>query len=213
MSNQFEPYNNEGKNSEFSAWEYQSTKLEDQPEMTQEETLLKECDLLKKEAFEKGYAEGMQQAKSEIDAKTTELSKWVDFIQNPVKLVDDQLIQEIIQTMIWLCKHCIGVDLSANPEQLRALFNEIKDELPSLSSNKVLTMNPIDVEWIVTQIDKKDLPGLHEILVADPSLGRGDFYLKSEHSDLDGRLQTRLSTLFTKYINKDSLVLFTQAQD
>ena len=213
MSNQFEPYNNEGKNSEFSAWEYQNHKADEPPESTPEELFIKECELLKKEAIEKGYAEGLQQATAEIEATKAEFSKWIELLQNPIQLLDDQLIQEMIQTMIWLSKHCIGVELSVNPEKLREFFNLIKEELSSLLSNRVLSMNPTDIEWIVTQIDEKEIPGLHEVLAADPSLSRGDFYLKSEHSELDGRLQTRLSSLFAKYIHKDSLVSPTQAQD
>ncbi|MCL9689189.1 flagellar assembly protein FliH [Legionella sp. EUR-108] len=213
MPNEFEPYKNEGKNSEFSVWEYQGTKGEEQPTTNPEEELTIECDRLRREAMETGYAEGMQQAQADIDALKAELVKWLDVLKTPIQLLDDQLIQEVIQTMIWLSQHCIGIELSANPEKLQDLFREIKGELPSLRGNKAFAMHPLDVDWIRAEIDEKEIPGLHEALVADPSLSRGDFYLKGEHNELDGRIQTRFTTLFAKYIDKVSPLAPTKSPD
>ncbi|BCA95806.1 flagellar assembly protein FliH [Legionella antarctica] len=202
MSNEFEPYKNDGKNSEFSVWECRSAKGEELPTINPEEEFINECSRLRQEAMEKGYAEGIQQAQADIDALKTELVKWIELLQKPIQLMDDQLIQEVVQTMIWLSQHCIGIELSVNPEKLCDLFQEIKGELPSLRGNKLLAMHPLDVDWIKTEMDEKEIPGLHESLVADPSLSRGDFYLKGDHTELDGRIQTRFTTLFAKYIAK-----------
>lgn len=206
MSQEFEPYSNEVRKSEFSAWKYQTAKEENpEPEINLEEELLKEQERLRQEAREQGYSEGLLRGQAEINAQKAELMKWIELMLKPVQLIDEQLIQEIIQTMVLLCQQCIGIELSVNPEQLGSLINEIKDELPSLQGNKVFAMHPLDVSWIKDHIDEKEIPGLYQALVADPSLSRGDFYLKDEHSELDGRIQNRLTTLLAKYINKDTL--------
>lgn len=213
MSNEFEPFRNEGKQSEFSVWEYQSPENPEVPEISAEELFLNECERLKQEAFEKGYADGLQQGQAEILAQRELWTQWIEVLLKPVQLLDEQLIQEVIQTIMYLGEACIGVELSVNPEKLRTLINEIKGELPSLRGNKVFAMHPLDVDWIKTQMDEKEIPGLHQTLVADPSLNRGDFYLKDEHSELDGRLQTRFATLFAKYINKEQHLSFNEPQD
>lgn len=213
MSNEFEPYKTEGKTSEFSIWELQTTKQEEQAEIDPQEELMHQVELLKQEAIQKGYAEGMQQAHEEINATKMELLKWIDVVKNPIQLLDEQLVQEIIQTMIWISQYCIGVELSVNPDKLQALLNEVKGELPSLKGNKNFAMHPLDVDWVRATIDEKEIPGLHEALVADSSLNRGDFYLKGDHNELDGRIQTRLITLFAKYITKDSMILSEQSRD
>ncbi len=214
MSQEFEPYNNEVKKSEFSAWKYQITKEEEpEPEINLEEELFKERERLRQEARDQGYAEGLLQGQAEINAQKVELMKWIELMLKPVQLIDEQLIQEMIQTIIWLCQHCIGIELSVNPEKLGSLINEIKGELPSLQGNKVFAMHPSDVDWIKAKIDEKEMPGLHQALVADPSLSRGDFYLKDEHSELDGRIQNRFATLLAKYINKDTLLSPTQSRN
>ncbi|KTD41523.1 flagellar assembly protein FliH [Legionella parisiensis] len=205
MSNEFEPYlKKKENNSEFSTWEYESIiNNEAKVEINEEERFLAECERLKQEAREKGYAEGMQQAQVEINEKRKKFVYWLDLLQKPVKLVDEQVTQEIIQTIIWLTQHCIGVELSVNPHKLNDLINALKSELPSLQTYKVLAMHPEDVNWVKTEFGEKEIPGLQEILVADPLLNRGDFYLKGEYSELDGRVYTRLSTLFTKYVTHD----------
>lgn len=216
MPNQFEPYNKkQSSDHDFSVWEYQAAKDTDNAVVVDEkEAFLAECDALRKDAVKNGYEQGMQQAQAELDAKKKEFARWFDLLQHPVKLLDDHLTQEIIQTVLWLSQHCIAVELSVNPEKLRDLFNEIKKELPFLNNQHILAMHPLDVAWVQAEIGETEIPGLQEILTADPALNRGDFYLKSEHSELDGRIYTRFATLFAKYITKDNLLLPpTQAQD
>jgi flagellar assembly protein FliH len=213
MTEEFEPYQKK-EEAEFSVWEYKKTASAPEPILVnEEEELLKECERLRQEAFNQGYEEGLAQAKEEINNKMNELVQWGNLLKNPILLIDDKLSQEIIQTVIWLSSHCIGVELSVNPSKLRELFLHIKEELPSLQGNKLFAMHPDDIEWIKTEVGVSEIPGLHDILVADASLGRGDFYLKSEHSELDGRIKTRLITLFSRYINKDNLINPIESQE
>ena len=204
MSNEFEPYlKKKGNNQGFSVWEYESIiDKEAQVEINEEERFLAE-----------GYAEGMQRAQAEITEKRQQFVRWFDILKNPVKLLDEQVTQEIIQTIIWLSQHCIGVELSVHPDKLKNLFDSIKSELPSLKAYKVLAMHPEDVNWVQSEFNEKGIDGLQEILVADPSLSRGDFYLKGEYSELDGRIYTRLTTLFAKHITQDNLITPMKDQD
>ncbi|MDR3441426.1 MAG: flagellar assembly protein FliH [Legionella sp.] len=215
MSNKFEPYNlKPDKNNEFSTWEYQAAKEQEEVVVVDEKAeFLAECERLRQDAVKKGYEQGQQHALTELNEKRKELAAWLDLIQNPVKLLDEHLIQDVIQTITWLSQHCISVELSVNPEKLRDLLNEIKTELPSLTNHRHLAMNPLDVAWVQAEFGENEIPGLHQILVADPALNRGDFYLKGEHSELDGRMHTRFSTLFAKYLTKDNLIVPIQVQD
>jgi flagellar assembly protein FliH len=213
MSEEFEPFKKKEETG-FSVWEFKKTPTESEaPEVNVEEDNSKELELLRLEARKKGYEEGFEQAQEEIENRKKELLKWGKLLTKPVQLIDDKLTQEMIQTVIWLCTHCIGVELSVHPNKLRELLKHVKDLLPSLQGDKIFAMHPDDIEWIRAEIGVSEIPGLHDLLIADPSLSRGDFYLKSEHSELDGRVQTRLITLFSKYINKDNLITPIESQD
>lgn len=214
MPNNFEPYpKNNDTTVVFRDWEYQSVKNKDEKiEINEQDILIAECDRIKKEAFEEGYAQGMQQAHTEINEKRNQLAHWLDVLKNPITLLDHQLSQEIIETIIHLSQHCIGIELTINSDKLNDLLHAIKGELPSLSTQKVLAMHPLDVDWIKKEISEKELPGLHDLLVEDPLLNRGDFYVQGEYSELDGRLSTRIATLFAQYITKDSLTVSEKVQ-
>lgn len=212
MSNEFQPYSCEKNAHDFDVWDFHVTK-EIIPVVNPEDELLKEYERLKAEASSLGYSEGLQQAQAEINNLKAELGRWVHLIQNPVQLIDKQLTQELMQVIIWLSQECIGVELSLHPEKIGALIEHIKDELPALKNNKQLAMHPDDISWIKQEMKPSEFPELHELLLSDPTLHRGDFYLKGEHNDLDGRLQTRLNTLFGKYINKEYLTTPDKAKD
>jgi flagellar assembly protein FliH len=215
MPHTFEPYNKKPSNeSEFSVWEYNADKSNEEIEIIDEQAVfLAECENLRVDAVKKGYEEGLQKAQVELDEKKREFARWLELIRNPVQLLDEHVTQEIIQTILWLSQHCIAVELSINPEKLRDLLNEIKTELPSLNNHRTLAMHPLDVAWLQAELKDNVLPGLQEILVADPTLNRGDFYLKGEHSELDGRVHTRFATLFAKYLIKDNLIAPIKVQD
>lgn len=201
MSNAFEPLNMAIPSNEFSAWDMESLNKDKLIKISAEELFAQECEQLKKEAREQGYAEGLLMAKEAMDLKKEELNNWINLLLNPVQLIDSQLTQELIQTVISLSEHAIGVTLSLNPEQLQGILNEIKTELPSIKGKKTLCMHPEDLQWIQSEISEDEISGLHDALVEDLTLSRGDFYIKGENSQLDGCLQTRLTTLFGKYIN------------
>jgi flagellar assembly protein FliH len=213
MDKEFNPYFKENIDKTFYQWDPKGEIQSTISKKTQEELLAEECEQIKQAAKQTGYEEGLAQAKQEVDEKVKELTVWVKLLEKPAKLIDEKLVQEMIQTLTFLCQHCIGIELSVNPEKLRELFKRIKDELPSLQGDKILAMNPEDFAWIGKNISEAEIPGLHGILVADANLNRGDFYLKSEHSELDGRIQSRLSSLFSKYISQDTVPSFNQQVD
>lgn len=198
MTSDFEPLEFEQKPTGFSAWEMSKLVNEGQIKVSEKDKLESEKARLVEEAIEKGYQEGLRRANEEIMASQAALSHWINLLQKPVTLIDDKLTQELIQTVIWLCEHCIGVTIKSNPEQLQAIVDTIKDELPSITGNKTLLMHPEDLTWLKSKIDTN---GLSAVLVEDPALSRGDFYIKGEHTELDGCLKTRLTTLFGKYID------------
>lgn len=205
MSKEFEPYPHENKTMAFCDWDFNPLPKEKNLTPAEKETLAaKALEALRQEAMDNGYAEGLRQAEAEIDRQKKELAEWIGYLQKPVKLIDDKLIQELLQTILWICQHCIGIELSIHTEKLRGLLLHIKEELPSLKSYQYLAMHPEDAQWITSEMTDKAWPGLMQMITADETLSRGDFYLKGEHSELDGRVHTRLLTLFSQYLEKET---------
>lgn len=201
MANQFEPYITNKAPLVFNQWE-SSEQTCREPFIDPQEILRLECEQLKEAARTAGYQAGLQQAEHEILQIKNEFSTALQGLLQPSQLLDEALIQELIKTTLWLCQSCIGVELSHHPHKLQVLFNIIKDELPTLKGNKILTLHPLDLEWARTQVAEGVLEEIQNMLAADETLARGEFCLRSDQSVLDGRIFTRLSSLFADYVNK-----------
>ncbi|WP_028388386.1 flagellar assembly protein FliH [Legionella fairfieldensis] len=205
MDNDFQPLYEEKDKDAFDVWDIKIPEPEPVSEIDEKEELAKECERLREQAKQEGYQEGLRQAEIHVQQKQQELGEWIHFFQHPLAIVDSELNKEIVQTIIWICEACIGIELSVHPEKLAVLIDAIKQELPGLQGNKQLAMHPLDVEYLLDNF-KNSQPDLTRVLIADPALSRGDFYIKDEYSELDGRLKTRLQTLFKSYLqdNNDS---------
>lgn len=189
---------------DFHPWEIKPEQTEEEvPEVDPQLVFAEECARLRQLAEEEGYQAGYKKAEEEIAQLRNELQEWIDYLQNPLRMLDKSLSIEIVQTIQWLCTSCIGLELSLHPEKIMAVVDEIKQELPTIKGNKQLSMHPKDAEWLRNQLEKQKFFALTEILVEDGSLERGDFYLRSEFCELDGRLQTRLQQIFLEQFNSE----------
>lgn len=200
MDTDFQPLYKEKNKDDFSIWELQPQVAEPEPEIDHQAELEAECNRLREEARQAGYQEGLELADKEIKARQAELAKWLLLIQNPIRILDKQVSDEIMQTILWICKACIGFELSISPEKILAIIDDIKKELPAIVGKKQLAMNPLDKQWLEQQLDKKHDANILAILAEDNSLHRGDFFLHSEHCELNGRIQDRLQKILATYL-------------
>lgn len=198
MDMNFQPLYEAKNKDDFSVWELHSSEADPEPEIDLQAQFSEECEQLREQARQEGYQQGLQQAVSEIKAQQAELAKWIQLIQSPINLLDRQVSEEIMQTIFWISKACIGFELSISPEKMLAVIDDIKKELPAIVGNKQLSVHPLDKEWLDNNL--KDESEIIDILVADSTLNRGDFYLHSEHCELDGRIEDRLQKILAAYL-------------
>lgn len=201
MAKEFEPWVIDSERKSFESWDWLANAQTDEGSVqaSQETDFAIECERIRSEAREQGYQEGLAKASAEADNMHEAFEQWLRFIQHPVQLLDDALTDELLHTVLWLCQHCIGITLKVNPEQLKSIVDEIKTVLPAVQADKTLVMNPEDIEWLKKNLKAKD-KSILEILCPEEQLARGDFYLKSQNSELDGTLKTRLQHIFNTHL-------------
>lgn len=207
MTIDFEPMYEEQDHEDFDSWDLTQPKKAPEPEIDERAEFEKECIRLREEAQKKGYQAGLDAASADMKKKMDELDQWIAFLRKPVTLVDKDLSREIIQCMLWICEACIGIELSIHEEKFEPLIEVLKQELAGLQGNKRLAMHPEDVRFLQTRMQNEPGQILADFLVPDPSLTRGDFYLKSDFNELDGRLRTRLQMLCKSYLYEDDRLI------
>lgn len=208
MSDEFTPFFEEQPN-QFSSSDYSQQNREpvaeaanEEDDMVQDEA--HQLEALREAARQQGYAEGLKKASEELEQQKQEMMRWLQWVQHPVQLVDEQCTDQIVKTISWICEACIAVELSMHPEQILKLLEQIKEELPIVSGQRSLMMNPEDVAWLKKQLAKSDRDGFLDMLIEDEQLQRGDFYFKSEQAELDGRLETRIRQILANVASTDN---------
>lgn len=205
MDDTFEPLI-KAKNKEemtFDKW-VTKNKLKSQPDrkLLQEE---KTVPMISNEELEKiksdAYQQGVNQAQDEINQAKKELSQLTELVLEPLRLVDEDVQNEILTLTTWLCKTCLDIELSVNPKKLMAMMNEIKEILPSARNVKTLFLNPNDAQILKGALASVDMEIKPEHIISDDSLTRGEYRLETETRELDGRLELRIRELIENAFN------------
>lgn len=202
MDNPFEPSFKPQSDPVFHEWESRTESVPQEPVIDEQEILRQTCEKLKEEAKVQGYAEGLKAAEAKLKKCQKEFSHALNALLQPQQSLNETVIKELVLAIIWICKTCIDIELTIHPEKLTSLFTVIKEELPSLKGNKKLALHPQDLEWVRTQTHEDIYGEIQNMLVADPGMTRGGFYLESDQSILDGQIISRLTNLFSEHVSK-----------
>lgn len=204
MNKEFKPVEDKLKKTEFKNWEIHHQQVETAKQQEQSATALKEAELkaIRDKAYEEGFKQGQDAAQQEIEQYKEQLRFWINVFCHPSEQIEQSIKSEIVDTIFWICKYCIHVELSLHPEKLQKIIEDALQELPSLRDGKKLFLNEQDIEWIEEQLLPKDKEMILSVANKDPSLASGEFYMRDEQSEVDGRLDTRLHKILQQHLPK-----------
>ena len=202
MSKEFQPIKSKQTRTEFKSWEIHHHQVETAKQQELSESAQKEAELqaMREQAYQEGYQKGQQAAQQEIDILKEQLKYWIKIFSHPSEQIEQSIKAEIVDTIFWVCKHCIQVELSINHAKLQTIIEDALHELPSLRDGKKLYVNEDDLEWIESQLLPKDREMILAVATIDPSLERGEFYMRDDQSEVDGRLETRLNKILNEHL-------------
>lgn len=204
MSKEFKPADDLRKKTGFKNWEIHYQQVETDKQHKLSETALKEAEFkaMQEKAFDEGFSQGQQAAQKEIDELKEQLLFWINVFSKPSEQIEQSIKSEIVDSIFWICKYCIQVELSVNPDKLQKIIDDALQELPSLRDGKKLFVNEDDLEWIEEQLLPKDKEMIISVANKDASLSRGEFYMRDDQSEVDGRLETRLQKILHQHLPK-----------
>jgi len=192
MKPAFKPLDGIDKSKEFKIWTKPVVEIKDNEEELLEQQALEEE---KNKVMAQAYQQGIESAQVEIQNLKNELSSLLSLVKKPLELIDKELEGELLNTVLWLCKVCLKVELEHSPEKITSIIEEIKPHLPVMQKDKKLLLNQLDIEVMKQILQDGEHSDLIDIIIEDASLSRGEFRLISESSELDGRLEERLSAI------------------
>jgi|GEM_PF-6868343 len=146
------------------------------------------------EAFKRGYQDGLNAAKQELQAQAKTLQALHDCLADAWKLVNEQVTQELLQLVIGICQSLIGQAITEDESRLLSVIEAALRHVPMLNDSYDLILNPDDLAYL-SKVINDDSAEKHCRYKGDPSLLRGDFMVETSRQTSDGRLATRIKQI------------------
>lgn len=155
------------------------------------------------EGLEQGHGEGFEQGKEqgyqEGLEKALEMLKrfegLIEQFEKPLELLDNEIEQELVSLTLKLSRAVIGHEMKTHPEHILAALRQGIDSLPLKEQGVVIRLHPDDHQLTQELYTANQLEKNRWELEVDPSLSPGDCIILSQRSNIDMRLESRMSAV------------------
>lgn len=149
------------------------------------------------EGFSTGYQEGLQKAEAESQHLKVSLSSVIQNLAVPLQSIDHEIENELVQLVVALCSRLLRKEYEHEPELLMQVIQEAKNQLIMPGTKYFIYLHPSDAKAIQALCNESDASRLE--IIEQPTLARGDCQIKTETTDIDGTIETRLHNLLEQH--------------
>lgn len=163
----------------------------------------------REQSEQRGYEAGMAKAKAdmqaklaEVDARIKRLDGVLRFIAQPLRELDEEVEQSLLQLAMAVGKQLARRELRIDPTQVIAIIRESLQELPTSARNPRVHLHPEDAAIVRERLSE---PGSERAwtLVEDPTMSRGGCVIRTENSQVDARLESRISAVIANVLGDE----------
>lgn len=165
-------------------------------EMVRPQTV-EEIEALQKLAYEEarkaGHAEGVKQGLQEVKQKANKLQAVINFLQQPLDDIDEQVEYQLTELTLLLAKQLLKKESSVDHQHIQNLLHESLQYLPLKSRDIRVRLNPADIELL--KQGELNLDEQSWQCVADATVRAGGCIIESDQSVVDASVENRISQL------------------
>jgi flagellar assembly protein FliH len=151
---------------------------------------------------ERGYQEGLAAGQAEIKRQTAALNERIARLDSvlatlarPFEDLDDEVEEQLTLLALTVGKQMVRRELRTDPAQVIAVIRESVGRLPAAARDVRVHLNPEDAA-IVRELLSVPTSGERAwTIVEDPSLSRGGCIVRTDTSQIDARLDSRLNAI------------------
>jgi flagellar assembly protein FliH len=159
--------------------------------------------------MERGYAAGVSAGRAELQKQTDALAAQVvrlDEILNqlarPLPTLEGEVEQQLVLLALAVGKQLARRELKADPGQIAALIREAVGRLPAAAREVRVHLHPEDAAAIAERLASAGQERAWSV-VEDPTLTRGGCLVRSENSQIDGRLESRVNAMVSSMLGEE----------
>ena len=149
----------------------------------------------------RGYEEGMAAARAEVDGRLKELNARIArldsilaLLSKPLEDLDSEVEKQLTLLALTVGKQMVRRELKTDPAQVIAVIRESVARLPAAARDIRVHLHPEDAAVVREHLATPSSDRAWNI-VEDPALSRGGCIVRTDTSQLDARLDSRLNAI------------------
>jgi len=165
--------------------------------------------LARQEAEARGYEAGLSKAQSEmqgriaaLDARLQQIDSILQLLGRPLQDLDARVESELTQLALTVGKQLARRELKIDPAQVIAIIRESLGQLPIAAREVRVHLHPEDAAAVRERLATPTTERAWTV-VEDPTLSRGGCIVRSETSQIDARLESRVHAVMTSTLGEE----------
>lgn len=165
--------------------------------------------LAREQSEARGYEAGMAKAQADMQGKLAELDARIkrfdgilQFMARPLQELDEEVEKSLLQLALAVGKQLARRELRIDPSQVIAIIRESLQELPTAAREPRVHLHPEDAS-IVRERLTEPVSERAWTVVEDPTMSRGGCVVRTENSQIDARLESRISAVIANALGDE----------
>lgn len=159
---------------------------------------------------EEGRQKGVLKGQDEIIQTVKYFQQIIQFLAQPIEQVNQSVEQELINLSMATAKQIIRREINADPGQIIAVIKESLSALPANSKKIKVYLHPADARIArdnLTSGSSIEPSAQHDeqawTIIDEPNLTRGGCRIKSEASQIDASIETRIAEIAARILGSE----------
>ncbi len=120
----------------------------------------------------------------------------------PLELLDEEVEQQLVLLALAVGKQLARRELKTDPAQITALIREAVGRLPAAARDVRVFLHPEDAAAVAERLATAGQERAWT-MVEDPTLARGGCLVRTENSQIDARLESRVNAIVSSMLGEE----------
>ncbi|MCE2571514.1 flagellar assembly protein FliH [Motilimonas eburnea] len=152
------------------------------------------------EGLAQGIEQGLVQGEQQINEQTLRWQQLMAQLANPLSQLTQDVELQLVQLALQLSQQIVRTEVTTNPQVVLTALKQAIDVLPFANQTMHLHFHPDDVDMINQVYSAEECDKRGWVLIAEPSLQRGDCQIKTELSSVDYPLEMRINQVLKQFL-------------
>jgi flagellar assembly protein FliH len=161
------------------------------------------------ESEARGYQAGLEKAQAEsqvtldaLAAKVAQMDSILQLLGAPLQQLDAEVEKELLNLTLAVGKQLARRELRVDPTQVIGIIRESLAQLPASARDVRVHLHPDDAATVRERLVEPSQERAWKI-VEDPTLSRGGCMIRTENSQLDARLDSRIAAVIANALGEE----------